>query len=226
MKRQSVDAESNEPNLSQALLALSVHDRNAIDEEVHGVSCLAPEESPEFLNASLDRFQAELVKIDRSPAYDRAQQILRDNAPGTSLSYIHSRNFKLRFLRCELFDASKAARRYCKYLDLLLELHGEIALTRPIRLNDLGREGIGYLKTGSFQPLGCRDRSGRRIICCVPNGPLPVHVFILVRALNLLEVDPELRLISWFVEHTNNAIHLFSLPPFSRQKYCTMSPFR
>lgn len=183
MKRRSVNAEAREPNLSEALLSLSVTDRNAIDEEVHGVTCLAPEETPELLNVSLVRFHAALVQIDRKPAYDRAQQILLDSPPGNPLSYIHSANFKLRFLRCELFDADRAAKRYCRYLDLICELHGEIALTRPIRLNDLGREGIGYLKTGSFQPLACRDRSGRRIICCVPNAPLPVDISIMVRAI-------------------------------------------
>ena len=167
--------------MSKALLELSVKDRKAIDEEIHGVTCLAPEETPEFLSASLDKFHWELARIDQKPAYDRAQAILKESAPGTSPSYIHAKNYKLRFLRCELFDARKAAKRYCKYLDMLLELHGEIALTRPIRMNDLGREAISFLRSGSLQPLGCRDRSGRRVVCLVPSGPIPFCVQLLVR---------------------------------------------
>ena len=180
MKRRSVndDFDSRVPpvekgvsvsQVSKTLLDLSVKDRNDIYEEVHGATCLAPEETPEFLSASLDMFHYELTRIDRKPAYDRAQKILEKSPPGTSPSYIHTANFKLRFLRCELFDACKAAKRYCKYLDLLLGLHGDIALVRPIVMKDLSREEIIFLRSGIFQPLGCRDRSGRRIVCCIPN---------------------------------------------------------
>lgn len=169
----SVEKGVSVSQVSKTLLDLSVKDRNDIYEEVHGATCLAPEETPEFLSASLDKFHWELARIDRKPAYDRAQTILNRGPPGTPSSYIHTKSFKLRFLRCELFDAYKAAERYCKYLDLLLELHGEIALMRPIVLKDLSREAITFLRSGFAQPLCCRDRSGRRIVCFVPNGRLP-----------------------------------------------------
>jgi hypothetical protein len=154
---------------SEALFSLSVEDRNAIEEEVHGVFCMAPEETPDFLDECLCKFHQELADIDPKPAYDRAQELMKGSPPGRPSSYIHGRAFKLLFLRCELFDACKAANRYIKFLDVSHELHGETVLERPIRMSDLGREEMNFLREGSSQVLPYRDRSGRRIMCGVPN---------------------------------------------------------
>jgi len=159
-----------ESKMSEALFNLSVKDRNAIEEEVHGVSCMAPDETPEFLDDALEKFHLELTRIDRKPAYDRAQELMEENPPGQPRSYIHAKGYKLRFLRCELFDARKAAKRYIKYLDVIFELHGDVALKRPIRMTDLNREEMSFLRKGINQVLPVRDRSGRRIMCVVPNS--------------------------------------------------------
>jgi len=159
-----------ESKISEALLNLSVKDRNAIEEEIHGVSCMSPEETPELLDDALEKFDLELTRIDRKPGYDRAQELQEEIPNGQPRSYISARGFKLRFLRCELFDARKAAKRYAKYLDVIFELHGDIALKRPIRMTDLNREELSFLRKGYHQVLPVRDRSGRRIMCVVPNG--------------------------------------------------------
>lgn len=156
--------------ISEALFNLSATDRNAIEEEIHGVSCMAPEETPDLLEDSLFTFHLELAKIDSKPAYDRAQEMIDTNPYGNPTSYIHSTCFKLQFLRCELFDACKAAKRFCKYLDLMLELHGEMVLQRPIGMADLDREEMSFIRGGTCQVLPSRDRSGRRIFCLIPNG--------------------------------------------------------
>ena len=169
-RNRDVSVTNSEYTISEALFNLSVEDRTAIEEEVHGVSCLAIKETPELLEDSLRKFHLELALIDRKPAFDRAQELLEENPLGRPRSYIHATGYKLRFLRCVLFDASKAAKRYCKWLDTLLELFGEFALKRPIRMTDLSREGWIFLKKGHNQVLPCRDRSGRRIFCVVPNA--------------------------------------------------------
>ena len=46
--------------LSNELMRLSISDRNAIQEEIHGVRCLAPEETPELLQSSLCQLALEL----------------------------------------------------------------------------------------------------------------------------------------------------------------------
>ena len=155
--------------VSEALFNLSHRDRNEIYEEIHGVACRAREETPELLEDSLEEFHMELAKIDHKPAYDKACEILKSHPPGHAESYIHTKCYKQRFLRCELFDASKAAKRYCKYLDLVFQLHGEKALRRPIRMADLNREEMSVLREGQYQVLPVRDRSGRRMVCLPSN---------------------------------------------------------
>ena len=76
----------------------------------------------------------------------------------------------MRFLRCELFDVRKAAQRMLKFLDIALELFGEDALRRPIRLSDFSKEEMRYLKKGRYQVLPNRDRSGRRISVFFPEN--------------------------------------------------------
>ena len=55
-----------ENSLSEALMKLSVNDRSAIEEEVHGVSS-TPEETPEFLAWRLHEFDTELMNAKNCP---------------------------------------------------------------------------------------------------------------------------------------------------------------
>jgi len=108
-------------------------------------------------------FESELHKINPKPAYDRAQQLLLVSSIEFSLCYINERKFRLRFLRCELFNVQKAAERFIKYLDFVAEVYGEYALQRPICMSDFSREEMSFLREGRWQVLPYRDRSGRRI---------------------------------------------------------------
>jgi len=150
---------------AKALTNLSFHDRTTIEDEIHGVSCIAVEETPDLLESSLIHFELELHRIDSKPAYDKAQELLLlSSNPFSICCYINDNNFRLRFLRCELFDVRKAVERYIKYLDFVAEVYGEYALQRPIRMSDLTNEEIKFLRTGKTQLLPYPDRCGRRII--------------------------------------------------------------
>jgi hypothetical protein len=46
--------------LSKELLKLSFYDRSMIEEEIHGVRCMSPAETPELLSTALKEFQYEL----------------------------------------------------------------------------------------------------------------------------------------------------------------------
>jgi hypothetical protein len=154
---------------SKALLNLSFTDRNAIIEEIHGVSCMAPDESPQLIDAALYSLSLELYKIQVKPAYDRAQKMhMMSGSSGEA--YVNTAEFRLRFLRCELFDTKKAAARIVKYLDLVSDNYGPYALTRPFKLSDLSRDELSFLRGGDYQLLPYRDRSGRRILCIVTNN--------------------------------------------------------
>merc|ERR1719162_476077 len=56
-----------ENSLSKGLLMLSITDRNAVEEEIHGVRCLGvTKETPDLLHRSLQEFDRELLSIKNS----------------------------------------------------------------------------------------------------------------------------------------------------------------
>lgn len=150
--------------LLNAMLSLSVQDRNEITEEIHGVRCLARDETPELLEQSLSKMSTALEHIPpvEKKAYSKSKELF----PLTTYSI--DRDFRLRMLRCELFDVLKASTRLVKYMDFVMEIFGQDRvelLERPIHLKDLEEEEETYnfLRSGLLQLLSYRDRSGRRI---------------------------------------------------------------
>eukprot|EP00532_Pseudo-nitzschia_australis_P012990 CAMPEP_0168209418 /NCGR_PEP_ID=MMETSP0140_2-20121125/2607_1 /TAXON_ID=44445 /ORGANISM="Pseudo-nitzschia australis, Strain 10249 10 AB" /LENGTH=458 /DNA_ID=CAMNT_0008135913 /DNA_START=105 /DNA_END=1482 /DNA_ORIENTATION=+ len=161
--------------LIKDLSKLSIEDRELINEELHGVRCLAPTETPDMLDASLLELSEELDSVCVKRAFDRSQELAllqaNSKAYGGAGTYINTADFRLKFLRCELFDAKKAAFRLVSFLDLLMDaFHGnEELLLRPLRISDIGKTGMAMLKSGRYQLLPYRDRSGRRIFTVVQN---------------------------------------------------------
>jgi hypothetical protein len=156
-----VDTDAVEEMLSRELAVMSFADRSAINEEVHGVRCLAVAETPQLLEKAFFLFQTQLTRVEQKPAYDHAVYQLQ------SQWVMHDPALRLRCLRVELFDIVKAVQRFVKYLDILQEYYGNEALMRPIKMSDLGKDEIELLRKGEYQLLPFRDRSGRRIICCL-----------------------------------------------------------
>jgi len=165
-----VDTEAVDEMLSRQLANLSFTDRNAISEEVHGVRNLAAVETPQIVEKSLWLMNTEIERIEHKPAYHQAVYVLHSR-------WVHDRDFRLRCLRAERFDVVKAAKRFLKFLDLLLEYFGTDALMRPIRMSDLGKEEMEILRSGQYQLLPFRDRSGRRVIACVGEVGLAFSLF-------------------------------------------------
>lgn len=79
-------------------------------------------------------------------------------------AYAVSDRFRIKFLRADLFDVKKAAARYLKCIDFLVNYFGLVALERPLYLKDLDKNEQKLLKEGGFQLMPSRDRFGRRII--------------------------------------------------------------
>ena len=150
--------------LSKELLKLSVRDRNHIQEEAHGVRCMAPEETPLLIQESLNRLTAE---IDRIPNSQKRAYMLSQQRPECK-AFVNSYEFRLRFLRMELFDCRLAAERLVRLCNALLNLFGWFALERPIRLSDFSIAEQKVIRKGRFQPLPFRDRSGRKIAIVFP----------------------------------------------------------
>jgi len=163
----AADPAAVEDLLSKELLQLKVKDRNDLQEEIHGVRCLAPEETPRFVEDSLRKLATELDEVipdSQKRAYLQSQQ------RPASAAYVNSREFRLLFLRCELFDCHKAAERMARVCDCLLNLFGRYALERPIKLSDFTNAELKVIRKGRFQIMPFRDRSGRRITILFPGG--------------------------------------------------------
>ena len=153
MEHRWVD-QSVEMELAKELNQMSMVSRNAIFEEIH---CLGnpPVETEDMISSKIADLEKELSMLPRKTSYEKAMAL--------SSHYASSVEFKLRFLRSELYDAKLAAIRLEKYLSYLEEHFGVQALKRPIYMNDLDKQEQDIIKTGNFQLLPCRDRSGRRI---------------------------------------------------------------
>ena len=159
---QSVDS-----MMAQEFLSLSFQHRNAISEEMHGVSCLMPEETPELIRVSLQKMEHELSLIpdkDKKMYNVCLEKFGSKNSSEEGGSYVNDVDFRLRFLRSELYDAYSSAGKLAIFLNVVVDLFGEFALQRPIRLSDFSEDELQIIRTGNLQLLPFRDRSGRRII--------------------------------------------------------------
>lgn len=149
-------------------MELSLQARNDIQEEIHGVKCLAPQETPELLERSLFELDADLNHIILTSSDETTNALLLARNHGNR-THTNSDDFRLRFLRCELFDVQKAAHRICEYLHRIRSFFGDFALEREVYLHkDFSREELREFRKGCLQLLPFRDRSGRRILVIFP----------------------------------------------------------
>jgi hypothetical protein len=154
--------EDNSPGKTEAVLnglkqlnLQSAQERERVLEEVHGVADSQVEETPELIDQRLHVLEEEIQLIKKRTAYDRALFL--------SPKYVLDRDFRLMFLRSELFDARKAANRLVRFFESKKELWGDDKLARSITLDDFNEDGLAVLKQGSIQVLHEKDQSGRSV---------------------------------------------------------------
>jgi predicted RNase H-like nuclease (RuvC/YqgF family) len=146
--------------LSKEMYSLSIQRRTLVQEEVHGVTNLCPEENPTMIEEALKSMQQHLDSIQDKHVYDQI----------SISSYLHTREWRLKFLRSELFDYKMAAERLVRFTEYMQQEYDLELLERPLRLFDLetksgpkGKMVMESFKSGHTQLLPFRDRSGRRI---------------------------------------------------------------
>jgi hypothetical protein len=149
---------------------MNTKEREAIDNEIHCVESRSVQESPSMIFSALHEMRKEIDENLEQELEENGEgqgALFRKEAHKRGLQihshYIQSDEFRIRFLRAELFDVQKAAVRYFRFLDVLHSFFGDEALTRPLFLQDLTKRERQYLKNGHQQLLRSRDRSGRRI---------------------------------------------------------------
>jgi hypothetical protein len=169
----SNDTNDFEKILSNEMNNCTIKDRSEIQEEIHGVHCMAPDETPELLTKSLIQLSIELDNDDHIPqdekrAYILSRRLQQEQEHELNISYVNSIEFRVMYLRSELFDVKKAARRIVESLDFLLEHFGEYALKRKIKLSDFTKKELKIMRKGFIQLMPSRDRGGRRIVFAFP----------------------------------------------------------
>ena len=145
--------------IAQEMNELSMKERDKVLFDIHGISD-ASEETNEFLDTSLARLEAELSRIGQKEAYNMAKALSPD--------YVSNRKFRLMFLRCDRFDAKRAAIRLVKHFESKLELFGADKVARDIVQEDLDEDDLRCLQAPFLQLLPSRDRAGRAVLCWVP----------------------------------------------------------
>ena len=151
--------------IAQQLLRLSIQDRERVYHDLHGVSD-AVQETPEFVAGKLIELGAKLQELPEKKAYETAKAM--------DPEYVLKKDFRLKFLRADLFDAQQAALRIARHFEAKLELFGRDKLARDIEQDDLDPFTMDRLYQGGLQILPQRDRAGRRLMLLAPVALQPI----------------------------------------------------
>jgi hypothetical protein len=198
--------------IAQALSQLSLQQRDAVYQDIHGIVDTYEAEDPQHVAQSLASLEHELTLLSSNNMECAYQKALRmeqederaafasgsagDNASTNrttaplqcaagSGSYVQGDEFRLMFLRAEEWNVKLAAKRMISFLELKLKLFGMDKLCRDIVLEDLkdGDDGDwNYMKCGYFQRIPLTDRSGRPILMVWPQFPLEYTAKNVVRS--------------------------------------------
>lgn len=143
--------------LAAQFAALSVQEREAIIEEIHGV-VPEPHETKEGLDKLLQEMRRELQNIPSSEKRAFTKVVFLRPALETD------DKFMLRFLRAERYDPKEAAIKVCVHFKHKLELFPLEMLSRRITIDDLSEDDIEVMKTCNVHPLSTRDQTGRLVL--------------------------------------------------------------
>eukprot|EP00980_Cylindrotheca_fusiformis_P023628 scaffold10690_cov126-Cylindrotheca_fusiformis.AAC.1 len=142
--------------LASKVSEIALDEREAALFDMHGVAPTL-DEDPERLSTSMqemNRFLTNMVCWKQASAFKLAES--------QSPEYTRNENLLLMFLRCESFNAKKAATRMIAFFRHKLSLFGPEKLCKgTIGQNDLDDEDLKRLRAGCLQLLPRRDHAGR-----------------------------------------------------------------
>jgi hypothetical protein len=184
--------------LAKQLGQLSLKDREEMNEEIHGVHCLAVPETPDLIREKLAEMEEALIchhqhcdvifaggdatgiRVRRNntnhPANGASNEAYNEAILMES-QYIHDPALRVMFLRAEFFNARKAAIRFVNFLQLIRDSLGPQALVHePWTFNIFTSEELKTYKKGAYQVFPGRDRVGRRVLGIVDDVPAGVSI--------------------------------------------------
>jgi hypothetical protein len=119
---------------------------------------LHPVETPELIARKRNEFEEEIQKLPDA----KKKSLLEAQKKCPHL--VNDDDFKLMFLRSEVFNADLAAGRFAKYWDKRVEHCGKTKAFQPLTLNEALCDDIVALKTGVLRLTGAKDPKGRAIL--------------------------------------------------------------
>jgi len=157
--------EDADARIARAMTELSMHEREEVYNDRHGVAD-AIVETPEMIDEAIGRMKLELSKMStEAEAYHQA--LAQDS------SYVHNYKSLLCFLRAERFDVVRAAARLKNFYSFKLEGFGVEKLTKDIYQEDLTEQEREGMYDSMTHLLPFRDRGGRCVVVKVVSLPLP-----------------------------------------------------
>jgi len=153
--------------MAHAMAQLSVHEREEVYNDLHGVADEIVE-TPEMIDEAINRMKLELSMMSTETTAAAYQQALVQDS-----TYVHDYKSLLAFLRAERFDAARAASRFAKFYSVKLEGFGVEKLTKDIYQEDLTQQERDGLYDSMNLQLPFRDRGGRSVLVKVVSLPLP-----------------------------------------------------
>jgi len=158
--------------ISRSLQELQIE----LDTNVPMVRKVAYERSQQIYNNNVQQEQEQAqAQAQQAQAQHQSSSSSHNNisdntnttsTPKNNAGYVNDAEFRLMFLRRDLFDVRKAALRLANFMELVYDLWGDVALTKKTWKSQayLSPFELNAFRMGMIQCLQGRDRAGRRIL--------------------------------------------------------------
>jgi len=133
------------------------NDETASLESIYGQTP-TPEETPTLIEEKIKELDNEMKKMPekKKKGYKEAKEKCPD--------LVNDHDFKLMFLRCEVFNVQAAAHRLARYWDKRIEVFGPEKAFLPLTLEGALKDDHVALSIGHQQLTGHKDKDGRGIV--------------------------------------------------------------
>ena len=150
--KEATDIDHVDSMIAQQMSNMTVQDREQALLDIHGISPII-EETPELISTRLMEMESHI----RNQLYREAYDIAESMNP----NYVRDPEFRLMFLRADLFDTQNAALRLIRHFEAKRDLFGVEKLTQDITQDDLDKEAMDALHDGYAQYLRTPDKNNR-----------------------------------------------------------------
>lgn len=157
-RKQQTGAEYTEEDMAKDMNALSVEERQAVIQDIHGVPDLISE-TPAFIRSKVDETKEVLQNLTSTSyraAWDRASYLRPE---------LESDAHFLIFLRAKKYNTFDAANWLLKFYDTKREVWGEDLLVHRITWNDLTPSDQAIARTGPSRLLPKNNEESSKSSC-------------------------------------------------------------